>query len=206
MTGLQREEGSGGWQSSCDPDADSLRKHRTMHHCSLPVWVCAYMCITCVYPCVWPAAQCVCAIQWLWLCVCVCVCVCWLALAGHQTLKRISQRATWNPGYSFVCVCVLVWEFLGSPELSFEGIRKRRRWPRNSNPSGQRSGPRASTERGERDGCVSVLPLFCDETDKTRRRARRGEITAETSPTVARHVNNFTQTQRQGRTQARGGK
>ena len=139
-------------------------------------------------------------------CVCVCVCVCWLALAGHQTLKRISQRATWNPGYSFVCVCVLVWEFLGSPELSFEGIRKRRRWPRNSNPSGQRSGPRASTERGERDGCVSVLPLFCDETDKTRRRARRGEITAETSPTVARHVNNFTQTQRQGRTQARGGK
>ena len=138
--------------------------------------------------------------------VCVCVCVCWLALAGHQTLKRISQRATWNPGYSFVCVCVLVWEFLGSPELSFEGIRKRRRWPRNSNPSGQRSGPRASTERGERDGCVSVLPLFCDETDKTRRRARRGEITAETSPTVARHVNNFTQTQRQGRTQARGGK
>lgn len=40
-----------------------------------------------------------------------------------------------------VSVCVMVWEFLGSPKLSFEGIRKRRRQPRNSNPAVQRSGP-----------------------------------------------------------------
>lgn len=93
----------------------TLRKEQTMPHCSP---LCARTYVLCVWPVLGVYVQ---------QCISVYRCVCArLAFAGHRTLKRISQRATWKSGPSFhvsMSVCV---EFLGSEGVSFERIRKRR--------------------------------------------------------------------------------
>lgn len=70
--------------------------------------------------------------------VCVSFGCCWTP--NHE---RISQRATrkLNHNFGFQCVCLCVCAFAGSPESSFEGIRKRRRQPCNSNPTRHIFGP-----------------------------------------------------------------
>lgn len=106
------------------------------------------------------------------VCVCVCV-VCSLCMCNRMSMclaapwtsnpeKNISvehlETGSQYCAHISVCVCVfkLVWEFLGRPKLSLKGIRKRRRWPSNSNPKGQRSGPSAYV-RAHIFVCVEVM-------------------------------------------------